>query len=276
MRARIRPVVLPALLVAVLAAACDEQPAPEPPPSPSPVATTPVVSPATPTVVTTSPPPRVSACANEASVAADPASRRGSTVRADVDGDGLQDEIGIGLDPAGPLGCQAFLVVETTTEAYAVPVWEAGPEAGLPRPVLHGVVDLDGEPGDEILVDEAAGASTQFVGAFVFDDGALARITVEGGLPGSASGATGDLFAYGGSVGHIEAVDCAADGTFVVSTAVPGASQEDLERGVYDIERRFFTLNGSVLAPERTEREQVPIDRLERFPEFAAGPFGSC
>ena len=270
---RIRGLV-PLLLAALLAVACDDEPAPEPAPTPSAIVTTP--TPPAPAVATTSPTQAATACTNQAAIASDSANRQGSTLRADVDGDGVQDDVAIAADPGGELGCQAFLVVETTSGAYSAPVWESGTQGGLPQPSVHALVDLNNQPGDEIVVLEASGASTQFVGAFLFDDGALARISLQGGSTGSVSGPTEDLFPYGGSVGHIEAVDCAPDGTVIVSSAVPGSSEEDLERGIYEIERRSFILKGTALEPEGTERERIPIDRLERFPEFAAGPFGSC
>jgi hypothetical protein len=132
-------------------------------------------------------------------------------------------------------------------------------------------VDIDGGAGEEILVDEAAGASTQFVGAFIYSDDALQRVTVSGGLDQASAAGTENLFPYGGSVGHVEAVDCTSSGTVVVSTAMPGSSQ-----GSYEIERRFYAFDGAVLKREDVESARVPIARLSRFPEYSSSPFGSC
>ncbi len=257
-----------AAVAAVVLGACSDDPAPEPEPSPSPldtVATTP--APTTPT--------GEAACPNEPEVVADPTRRLQAPVREDVDGDNFPEEIFIAFDPGGAIGCRAFIVVDIDDTLQSVAIWEVGPQSGLPRPSIHGFVDINGEEGAEILVDEAAGASTQFVGAFVFADGSLSRITVPGG-GGSSFPELGDLFPYGGSVGHLDAVDCAEDGTIVVSTAVPGRSQEDLENGIYTVERTFFRLDGAELHKEGKTREQVPVGDLEQYPEFAAGPFGSC
>ena len=263
-----------AVLVAAVAAlgACSD-PAPEPEPSPAPVDTV-VTSP----VVSETASPTVAAdaeCENAAAVAADPIRRTNAPVRVDVDGDGIPENVLIALDPTAPVGCQAFLVVQILDVVYSASIWEAGPQSGLTEPSIHSFADINGEPGAEILVVEAAGASTQFVGAFVLTDTALERITFDGASDSSVPEA-GDLFPYGGSVGHLEGVDCTDEGTIVVSSAVPGSTEEDLEGGVYNVERTFYRLEGEELHEESNTRDQVRIQRLEQFPEFAAGPFGSC
>ena len=261
-----------AVIVAVAAtvlAGCNDDPAPEPEPSPSPVetiATTPAPTPI---------PTEEAACSNESTVVADLTLRLQPPARVDVDGDRFPEEVFIAFDPGATIGCQAFLVVGIDNTFHSVAVWETGPQSGLPRPSIHGFVEINGDPGAEILVDEAAGASTQFVGAFVFADGALSRITVQGGIDSSGP-ELGHLFPFGGSVGHLDAVDCAEDGSIVVASAVPGSSQEDLEGGIYSLERTFFSLTGAELRKEGKTREQIPIGDLEQYPEFAAGPFGSC
>ena len=92
------------------------------------------------------------------------------------------------------------------------------------------------------------------------------------GFPASDNG----LFPFGGSVGHIEAVGCDPDGALVVTQALPGGSREDLGKQVYDVTRRSYRLEGSELEPVDLERTEAPIEKLDRFPEFAAGPFGTC
>jgi len=238
--------------------------------SPTVAVGTPGVSPATsPTSAS------AGACANEAAIAGDPARQIGTTSSADVDGDGLQDRIRLAMDPAGPPGCAAFVVAALANgSVVAAPVWEIGPQGGLSQPDVLGVADIDGDSGREILVNEAAGASTQFVGAFVFLDGDLARVTVTGGFASEVPGAA-DLFAYGGSVGHIEAVDCTAEG-IVVSSAVP--SDETAAGGeiTYEVERRFFRFDGSVAERADVSVHTVTADELDRFREFGSAPFGTC
>lgn len=219
--------------------------------------------------------PATADCPNEAAVAEDPARQTGPSSRADVDGDGIQDTVRLASDPTGPEGCTSFLVVDLgDVSIISAPVWEVGREGGLPQPRIHGFANIDGQPGDEILVDEAAGASTQFVGAFVHVDGDLERVTARGGVSPEA-GPFQDLFAYGGSVGHIEAVDCSTEGV-VVSTAVPSGEAAGGGSVAYEVERRFFAFDGAVLEEEQSETKTVRIEELDRFPEYAAGPFGSC
>ncbi|HET7483674.1 MAG TPA: hypothetical protein VFK89_12535, partial [Actinomycetota bacterium] len=199
--------------------------------------------------------------------------QRGPSLRADVDGDALADEIYVALDPASGPPCAAFVVVVTASGPISEPVWEMGSQAGLPEPRLHGTVDINGDGVPEILVDEAVGASTQFVGALIATDGDLRR--VEPG--GNGDGATDGLFAYGGSVGHLEGVGCASEDRVVMSVATPGTSQQDVADGVYDVHRRFYELDGSTLKLDTTEEKHLPADRLDtELPEFATGPFGNC
>ncbi len=215
------------------------------------------------------------ACANEAATAADAARRLGTSVQGDVNGDGTIETIALALDPAGAPECSAFVVVDLGTEIAAAPVWEAGPESGLPQPRINGLENIDGRAGDEILIDEAAGASTQFVGAFTFIDGDLKRITARGGIAEGEVAGFENLFPYGGSVGHIDAVDCSGDG-IVVSTATPSSDQDELARGIYEVERRFFTLDDGTMEHDETQRSEVAVDELDRYPEFGSAPFGSC
>ena len=213
-------------------------------------------------------------CSNEVSVAADPARQLGTSRAADVDGDGVIDTVALASDPAGPEGCTTFVVADLGDSVVAEPVWEAGPEGGLPQPRLHGLTDIDGRPGNEILVDEAAGASTQFVGAFVVVDGDLERVTIEGGVGEDGDGLD-DLFPFGSSVGHIEAVDCVGE-QVVVSTATPSSDQNEQANGIYEVERRFYEFDGATLETVETERVEAPVDRLNDFPEFGSAPFASC
>jgi hypothetical protein len=148
-----------------------------------------------------------------------------------------------------------------------------GAQGGLPEPRIHELVDIDGDGASEVVVDEAAGASTQFVGAFAISDGALERLRPTGNEGGTLE-AEG-LFAYGGSVGHIDGVGCAS-GEIVVSGAVPGDAPGDLAHQIYRVDRRFYEIDGSTLKLDRTEKLRLPANRLEGLPEFSLGPFGNC
>lgn len=230
----------------------------------------PVATSAAPSPTTTT----AAGCSNETAVASDPGLRVGTAREADVDGDGDLDTVALASDPAGPAGCSWFVVADIGDSVVAEPVWEVGPESGLPQPQLRGLLDIDGQPGSEILVDEAAGASTQFVGAFVFVEGDLERVTAEGGIA-EGTGSFDDLFPFGGSVGHIEAVDCVGE-QVVVSTATPSSDQDEMAEGIYEVERRFYEFDGATLERIDTERVDAPVDQLDRFPEFGTSPFVSC
>ncbi|MDP9068318.1 MAG: hypothetical protein M3N53_08245 [Actinomycetota bacterium] len=194
--------------------------------------------------------------------------RVGGSLAADVDGDDQEDEVYLVLDEDAAAGCRSFLVAVTPAGTYATPTHESGVEYGLPVPRLNAAVPVDERPGAEIVVDLEQGAATQFLGLFTFLDGALVRVEAR-----RAPELTGGLLPYGGSVGHVEATDCASggDADVVVSVATP-------LRDRYEVRRRFYDVAGSALValPELEERHQVAIDELESFPEYTAAPFGNC
>jgi hypothetical protein len=246
----------------LLFAACDSgtEPTAEPSPEPS------VITSSTPT-------PVEPACPNQDRAVQATVTKRGPLPSVDIDGDGEPDRVDVVVHEDAEQGCRAFLVVVTASGAIAAPVWEIGREGGLPQPRIVDLVNVNGEEGAEIIVSEAAGASTEFAGLFMVQDGVLTRVTFD--AP-SEDAFSEDLFAYGGSVGHIEGVGCEGPGTIVVSVATPGQSQGDLEEGIYEVERRLFVFDGSTLIDAGIQQEQIPIEELERFPEFASGPFGTC
>ena len=212
-------------------------------------------------------PDTVSGCPNEADVTSDPSARTGGSLRGDVDGDGSPDDVSLAFDDTGALGCQAFLVVERSGESAVLAIESFDRAFGLPQPRLNRLAEVDSAPGSEVAVDLVAGASTQFVGLFTMTGGELARVEVEGDeFPAD------DLFPYGGSVGHVDASDCAgAPGTIVISTATPRGDD-------YQVTRRFFRFRGSTPRVEAssTERDRVAFEELGRFPEYRNSPFGGC
>jgi hypothetical protein len=206
-------------------------------------------------------------CPNQAEVTSDPSARIGGSLRGDVDGDGGQDEVSLAFDQKAAQGCQAFLVVEGGDETHVLAIQSFDSAYGLPQPRLNALTDVDPVPGSEIVVDLVAGASTQFVGLFTLTGGALARVRIEDYVSPVA-----DLFPYGGSVGHLEASNCADDtGMVVISTATPKGAD-------YRVTRRFFRFEGLTLRgePSATERERVALEDLDRFPEYESSPFGGC
>lgn len=214
-------------------------------------------------------------CANEG-VAFDHATPDEAEMKGDLDGDGEDDVTYIAHDGQGDIGCRSFLVVDAAGIAYSAPVDPSGDQRALEIPSLNSLVQLDEEPGAEIVVNIETGASTQFVGVFTLTDEGLERVTIEGRGPGPFAGELGDqdLFAFGGSVGHLEAVDCLGRGAVVMSAAVPKGDSAD----EYEVERRFFLMEGTelILDPDATERHTIEGLNVDRFPEYRSSPFGGC
>lgn len=248
-----------ALLVCGLIAACDDGADPAPPPretpSPSPE---PSLSSPTPSVVTRG------ACANATQAASgDPLGGRTS---GDVDGDGSDDAVYLVSETAGGPGCRTFVIVETGAAILVAPTSEEGVEHALQAPRINSLVQVDGRGGAEILVDLEQGASTQFVGMFTVTGGTLERVRVAGPAP------SGDLFPYGGSVGHIEASDCGPEpASVVVTTASPVGRR-------YEVRTTTYEMVGSVLRPVAQQRRPRVVDpsELGDVEAFRSPPFGSC
>ena len=214
-------------------------------------------------------------CDNEASVLDSFTPAPGAT-QGDLDDDGRSDRVQIVHEEAAPPGCGSFLIAITSEVTFSAPVDPAGEPRALEEPSILGVTDVDERPGDEVVMLLETGASTQFAGVFTLTTSGLERLTLEGRGPGpfatEESGAA--LFPFGGSVGHVEAVDCAPAGGIVMSAATPaGASAES-----YRVERRYFRSDGTRLVLDRsaTEREVVEGLDLGNFPEFRGSPFLSC
>lgn len=183
----------------------------------------------------------------------------------DVNGDGVVDAVWIHFDSVGPQGCQAFVVAESTASLLSGPLETWRPDLGLPMPTASGLYEIDGEPGLEVVVNMGVGASTQFVGVVTFDNGSLTQIEVQEGEGTLADG----LFGFGGSVGHLDAIDCSETGTVVASSATPAGRQ-------YRVRRTFLTFEGSDLVESEVEIERIPLEEIDAFPEYAASPFGNC
>ena len=204
-------------------------------------------------------------CANQED-AATAGTRLGGDVSADVTGDGSEDLAYLVRDEGGGTACRDFLVVETENRPLVAPLSDPGQDYSLLAPRINALVSVDDEPGAEILIDLEQGASTQFIGMFTVTDGSLERVRIQNG------GGVGDLFPYGGSVGHIEASDCADEaGSVVVSVATP-------LRDRYEVERTVYRFSGSDLIPDQDASETVMLapQRLIGLPEFQASPFGNC
>jgi hypothetical protein len=245
----------------------DEPPEPTPETStpPTPIATiTPSVD-ASATVTPDETPEPSTDCPNETSALADRKLSRPNPLGGDVDGDGIADQISLVVDPQGGPGCRAFVVVDGLSGRMVAAITEPDLAIELGLPTLRGLIGIGDVGEDEIIVHIHSGASTEFLGLFTVVDGTLLRMSV---AQGDGSGA---LFASGGSVSHLEAIDC-ADANVVISSAVSKG------RFKYRVERAFHAVEDAQLIPQPDLLEQrvVHIDDLGQLQEFTRTPFGSC
>lgn len=192
----------------------------------------------------------------------------GGTVAGDLGGDGSpDDETFLVTDESGGPGCRHFLVAEVGDERLVAPTTEEGLQYDLQLPRIHAIVQVDGEGAEEILVDLEQGASTQFIGMFTVAGGGLERVVVQENTD------FGNLFPYGGSVGHLEASNCTDRAGADVVVAVAMANTTD-----YTVRYRLYDMVGSRLEA-LPRRQQPPIETVNnptRLDEFASSPFGEC
>lgn len=189
----------------------------------------------------------------------------GPSSSGDIDGDGRPDRVYLVVDRTEEPGCRALVVVRgrASLAAAALDDGVVSFELGLPR--LSSLVNIDSEEGLEVVVDVALGASTAFVGVFSMASGRLESVRLPR-LPNIPTG----LFAHGGSVGHLDAVDCRRDLVMISSAVAQG-------RG-YAVTRRFVEPRGARwrLRASLTERSSIRPHHIARFEEFSAAPFSSC
>lgn len=208
-----------------------------------------------------------SECPGGEAVVAGASKRAPGRLRGDVDGDGRSETVWLAIDDRAEAECQVFLAVGSGSGVRSTPVVQPELNLALSPPSLIGLAPVDLEPGLEVVVDLVAGASTRFAGLFGIGGGDLRRIEFDG--PGAVAR---DLFAYGGSVTHLDGVDCAElRGTLVVTSATPRADR-------YAVVRRYYRITdgGAALLPRRTEHHVVEPKALNRYPELASPPFAGC
>jgi hypothetical protein len=248
----------------VVLAACDGDS------EPTSIATTPEASASSSEIPTTEPTPTVEVeCADQQAAIPDEDALLPGSIPGDFDGDGSEEEALIYLFEDAQPDCRAILAIQSDVSTYSIPVWRLGGEGGLEQPSLYAKVEINSLPGLEVLVNEAQGASTQFVGAYTIVEGELQMISEAGG------GQFGGLFAYGGSVGHLEAVDCVGSQGLVVTVATPAPGRKAQNEGIYEFERRFYRVEEAELIPVETEHQRAKFD-VGVVPEFGIGPFASC
>ncbi len=204
-------------------------------------------------------------CPNEEAIASDISKRFPPTLVIDVDGDGVDDRISMHLDPEGTPECLAFTVVEKGTTTHSGVIEPIGPAGADPLVFgrIIGSAQIDEETGVDVVILVGAGASTQFASVFRWAGGAMVPIRVAGG---------DGYFAFGGSAGHLDAVDCFKESPLIVVTSAVRSGDD------YKVVRRFFEPTGGrfIERPEMTDRRKLAEDELTSVPEFRSGPFATC
>jgi len=205
-------------------------------------------------------------CPNEEKLTTNERMHKGE-LRGDVTGDGEADVVLIGIDEEAEVGCRALLFVVAGDRTSAVSLDSEDTDMSLGMPALEGIKQIDGEGGNDVIVNLASGASTLFAGVFVFAAGGLEQVQIEGSQP-----PVENLFAHGGGVTLLSAVDCGEDGTVLVSTAMTEGRRYRVDRHAYESEDGVLVMNSSKDETQRLSLRAIP----RSFPEFAGPPFSSC
>jgi hypothetical protein len=95
--------------------------------------------------------------------------------RADIDGDGTRDVVGIAR--RGKIGApKGAVIVRVKVGPHRIASFRARTSFWYGRKVWQGVADLDGRSGKEIVVGHTQGAHAQFYQSLTWFDGNLARL----------------------------------------------------------------------------------------------------
>lgn len=193
----------------------------------------------------------------------------GKPAGGDITGDGRPVPARIFGDEDRPPRCRYFLVLEHSDEGVFVA--RIPPVEWIPNvPSLLMSVEIDGEPGLELVVDFGGPLHPHRTGQiFSFDDGSLVQMRTERSEYGNRA-----LFPLHDE--FVGSVDCAGQpGTIVVTVGAFAQGRND--DGRYDISRTFYRAQGSVFVETGRENYTVEIGtERERWPELADDPFRSC
>ena len=214
-------------------------------------------------------------CLSEAEAAGDTSLRRPGSLGGDVDGDGLDDEVFVAVDPqTEEPTCAYFLVVETAEGTVATRIDLTSLE-GIDDDLfgLQSLAEINGRPGLEVFVRVHSGVAMEFGQIYTMSGGVLTLV-----VRSDPDGENG-LFSYAGSLSGIAAADCGDDpGAVIVSIAHPTDDPE-----IWIVERSFYQRTAhNVLQPtgsvDRHELSpgEVSSGGLGRFPEFGEAPFDDC
>ena len=185
-----------------------------------------------------------------------------TSLRGDVDGDGVADAVSSRAVWLAGGGCRAWLVVDTAGARFRTAI-DPFASTMLKPPGLAGLIAL--RPGHrlDIAVVVELGASTGFLDVYGLAGDRLLRLTRS-------------PFGYAGSAVNRVGVDCTAKKEARLVTS--SATWVDAERR-YHVERSFYAVRGGLLIelPRLREQHLATMRQLTRYPELAKlVPFPSC
>jgi hypothetical protein len=202
-----------------------------------------------------------------------PASYRpvGDSLEGDLRGDGRSTRAMILGDEERPLECRYFLAVGYPQDTRSHARIDA---TSLPYdvPSLLMAVEIDGQPGLEVVVDFGGPMHPHRTGqVFTFEGPALVATRIE---PAQLDGIPPILFPLGGE--FAAGVDCAAEPGTIVLT-VGGLAEGGTDDSHYDVTRTFYRAQGGRFVESRRETHTIEVGtERERWPELADDPFRSC
>ena len=205
-------------------------------------------------------------CPNETTALAE---AKGRSLRGDLDGTGGPETVSLATDRSGPVGCQAFVSVESESVSGVVAIDEPQISFDLGLPALDSIAPVGFGEGDEVVIVVSSGASTQFFALVTVFEGEPVQVTVR-------DGPFGNLFPYGGSAAHLESADCGVPSVGEFGVPLIVISSATSAGNDFRIERTFYAADAPELEPETTERDTVSFEELVSYPEFGEAPFAHC
>jgi hypothetical protein len=196
----------------------------------------------------------------------------GDSVKGDLRGDGRSTRAMILGDEERHLRCRYFLAVGYPggTASYA-PI-EAAKSLPYDVPSLLMAVEIDGQPGLEVVADFGGPMHPHRTGQiFTFEGVSLVAMRVE---PAQLEGIPPILFPLGGE--FAAGVDCAGEPGAIVVTSGDLADGGTDDRH-FDVTRTFYRAQGDRFVESRRETHTIEVGtERDRWPELADDPFRSC
>jgi Tol biopolymer transport system component len=214
-------------------------------------------------------------CLTEDEAALEPSIHKPGSLRGDVDGDGIADEVSVAIDPqADEPTCRYFLVVQTGEATRATRIDLTGVEGTNDEFIaLQLLAEINGQPGLEVFVDVWLGAAMEFGKIYTMSGSTLTAMKATG-----PDAPRDGIFPYAGSLSGVSALDCGEEtGVIVVSTAYPAEDGK-----TWTVDRSSYEAIKDVLVEFiRSEQHEVSGEEIQsgglaRFPEFGEAPFDDC